>query len=631
MGVTRRAPWWLTWVLAGGLVAIYIGERILATLAPGRLLFSGLGVLAVVGATAWRAISWRTADEEARRVETLLLLSYAGCVVALIGYVASSETGLRWLDFLFADEAARDRFRTIVLVLWTILLAASLLSALGAQLALGAHRHARSGATGVESLRVRETAAAGLTVALAGSFLLVLGWVVSQRDRSLDLSYFRTASPGEATTGMVSSLDEPLDVLLFFPEVNPVKDEVLGYFRALANATGRVRLEEYDRLASPSVAEEHHVTEDGTIVLTRGDQSQQLVVGAELDSARIRLRSLDREVQTILYPLLRERRTVYFTTGHGELNDPESAGPLGGRGLGGVTLFQQLLGYLNYDIRELGLTNGLSVDVPSDAAMVVVLGPQRRFLEGEMAALDRYLARGGSLLLALDPESEFDTSGLEQRLGVRYVPVPLADDRQYVRRRGDLSDRRLIVTDRFSSHEAVTAVSHAGMGAGILLVGPGYLEPVEGSDASPLFLVRSLPSTFADLDRNYQFDKDEVRDAYNLAAAVEADIGNGTGASAEGEPEQQMRALVFASSAMFSDAVLSSLGLNAALAAEAVKWLGGEEAFTGVTESEEDVPIVHTKAEDVGWFYATILGAPGLVLVLGLTGVFRYRRRRSRS
>src|SRR5690606_8671252 len=108
-------------------------------------------------------------------------------------------------------------------------------------------------------------------------------------------------------------------------------------------------------------------------------------------------------------------------------------------------------------------------------------------------------------------------------------------------------------------------------------------------------------------------------------------IGNGTGASAEGEPEQQMRALVFASSAMFSDAVLSSLGLNAALVAEAVKWLGGEEAFTGVTESEGDVPIVHTKAEDVGWFYATSLGAPGLVLVLGLTGVFRHRRRRSRS
>src|SRR5690606_41227540 len=101
--------------------------------------------------------------------------------------------------------------------------------------------------------------------------------------------------------------------------------------------------------------------------------------------------------------LLRERRTVYFTTGHGELNDPESAGPLGGRGLGGGTLFQQLLGYLNYDIRELGLTNGLSVDVPSDAAMVVVLGPQRRFLEGEMAALDRYLARCGCPLLCPVP------------------------------------------------------------------------------------------------------------------------------------------------------------------------------------------------------------------------------------
>src|SRR5690606_32169209 len=178
----------------------------------------------------------------------------------------------------------------------------------------------------------------------------------------------------------------------------------------------------------------------------RGDQSEQLLVGAELNTARLRLRNLDREVQTVLYPLVRERRTIYLTTGHGELNDPESAGPLARTPLGEARVFRRLLGYLNYDIQELGVRNGFGVDVPADAAMVIVLGPRRPFLDAEMAALDRYLARGGALLLAMDPESECDASGLEQRLGVRYVPVPLADDQQYARQRGDLSDRRLIVT-----------------------------------------------------------------------------------------------------------------------------------------------------------------------------------------
>jgi len=83
---------------------------------------------------------------------------------------------------------------------------------------------------------------------------------------------------------------------------------------------------------------------------------------------------------------------------------------------------------------------------------------------------------------------------------------------------------------------------------------------------------------------------------------------------------------VFADADLFSDAVVTSLGLNAALAADAVRWLGREEELSGETQSEEDVPIVHTRAENVGWFYATIFGMPALVLLAGLYGVRRRRR-----
>ena len=91
-----------------------------------------------------------------------------------------------------------------------------------------------------------------------------------------------------------------------------------------------------------------------------------------------------------------------------------------------------------------------------------------------------------------------------------------------------------------------------------------------------------------------------------------------------------MRSLVFADADMFSDGVLTSLGMNAAIAADGVRWLGREEAFAGETVSEADVPIVHTRGEDVAWFYAIIFGAPALVLGLGLVVVYspRWVRRR---
>ena len=66
------------------------------------------------------------------------------------------------------------------------------------------------------------------------------------------------------------------------------------------------------------------------------------------------------------------------------------------------------------------------------AAMVLVLGPRRPFLDPELEALDRYLERGGSLLLALEPQTEFRMGPLSERLGVEFRDTPLADDMQHV-------------------------------------------------------------------------------------------------------------------------------------------------------------------------------------------------------
>jgi len=88
---------------------------------------------------------------------------------------------------------------------------------------------------------------------------------------------------------------------------------------------------------------------------------------------------------------------------------------------------------------------------------------------------------------------------------------------------------------------------------------------------------------------------------------------------------------VYADAEMFTDPVLSSLRVNAAIVGDGVRWLGREEELAGTTESEEDVPIQHTRTQDVAWFYSTILGAPALLLGLGLFGVRRHRRRGGRS
>ena len=532
-----------------------------------------------------------------------------------------------WLGLTFEDDEARTRYRRTLQVAWAILLLVSILPALTAQLSIGAYRHTQGLAAGLESLRFKETAGAGLTVALACSTLFLVCFIAAERNHSIDLSYFKTSAPGTATSNIAASFDEPLQVDLFFPPVSEVKEEALRYFRALAQrADGKVRITEYDRLAVPKLAEDLQVTADGTIVLRKGEKTQRLPIGDSMDVSRVALRKLDGDVQTMLMLLLRNRRAAYLTRGHGELNDTLSTTSRANRELRGTSMTTRLLSGMNYDQKGLGLQNGLGQKVPDDAALVAVLGPQTPFLPEELATLDRYLAGGGRLLLALDPDTQFELGPLEQRLGITFQKVELADEEQHLRQRDVPSDNRLILTDRFSNYGAIAPTLSQAAGNAVMFAGAGSLAMADTTLAHVSFLVRSLSSTFDDQDGDYEFDSGkETKQERYLVAAVEGKAGSGQDTITE---TPVMRAIVVADAEAFSDPVLQSLGLNAAMVNDGLKWLGNEEGLAGTTVSEQDVAVQHTQSQDVLWFYSIILGAPLLVLGFGLGGVMRRQKRR---
>jgi hypothetical protein len=75
-----------------------------------------------------------------------------------------------------------------------------------------------------------------------------------------------------------------------------------------------------------------------------------------------------------------------------------------------------------------------------------------------------------------------------------------------------------------------------------------------------------------------------------------------------------------------SDLVLSNWVPNQMLFVDVMRWLVGEESYSGQINSEEDVRIEHTKQQDLAWFYSTIFGVPAAVLGIGL-----FARRRALS
>ena len=71
---------------------------------------------------------------------------------------------------------------------------------------------------------IREAMYAGLGLAFALIFAFSVQYVATERDTKVDLSYFRVSQAGRGTQKLVASLDEPLEVYLFFPPASDVAD-----------------------------------------------------------------------------------------------------------------------------------------------------------------------------------------------------------------------------------------------------------------------------------------------------------------------------------------------------------------------------------------------------------------------
>jgi hypothetical protein len=65
---------------------------------------------------------------------------------------------------------------------------------------------------------------------------------------------------------------------------------------------------------------------------------------------------------------------------------------------------------------------------------------------------------------------------------------------------------------------------------------------------------------------------------------------------------------------------------NLFLLSDGLRFLQGQEQLAGVVESEEDKPVLHSRGEDLIWFYGTVFAIPLLVLGLGLSFVRRRRQ-----
>jgi len=598
-----------------GLFGVYLGERIIdAGKATTIATVAGLA-LVVIGLVA-RGLELGRQPAARRPSERLLMGLAAAGAVALGLYFLNSNLFFKLTGRTFEQDFPRGS--GVVGTLWPALLLCGTLPVILVEMSLATMKRAPV----LDQRRVRAAMMSGLGLAFALVFSFAVAYVAVERDVKFDLSYFRTARAGDASKNLVRALDKPVRVYLFFPPANEVCEEVESYFADLTRESKQLVVEHYDHALHPAKARELNVTGNGIIVIGREAVREQIALPLQLERARTPLRVLDQDMHKKIIAVSRPDRNAYFVQGHEERTF-EPLGDTDKRAT--VRSLKELLAEQSFEPKELGMAQGLATEVPADAAMVLIVGPRRPFMKEETGALQRYLDRKGRLLIALDPDAGQTMADVLAPLALKYRLETLANDEFYIRRNHQDSDRTIIATGSYSSHASVSTIGRFGLRAPVVMLGAGYLEKDEKAAIGIVnvdFTVHAAASTWNDKNGNFQHDSDsEVRTAYELAAAVSKRNASAIAV------DDEARVVVLADSDLVGDEAFRHPP-NTYLIRDAIRWLSGDEAVSGVINTEEDVPVTHTRKQDTILFYGSVFAVPLLLLALGF---LMTRRRRPRK
>jgi len=619
--MTKFTRWLRLPCMLFGLVLFFTSERYLSTesyfpwLRWGSV---GLVVVSVILTLMLRTRLHRHGHHAAAKAWMMAVLWQSLVVGGILFYLGYSRS--------LGDGAIPVTVSAkVLLVLMLVSMIVGLMTGIGAEISLREIRDASL----AEPLRVTRTTVGWMAVGLLLSGLIGFNFAGAKRDKSWDVSYLKITRPSGPTVAMVEALAEPLKITLFFQSNSDVLPLAREYFEALKSETTKVELSILDKDLVPVKAEELRVASNGVAVLQQKDKSELIDIGSTVSNARNTLKKLDERFQKSFLSLTQERKTAYFTRGHGELSwQGETSSKEGTLSL---RILESVLRNQNYTLRLFGAAEGSVTKVPDDAAVVVVVGHDQPFLKEEVEALKVYLDRGGKLMVFLDlqkgigsdeaikatREADDPLMALLAETGIRYDRLPLANDKNFVVATRSPVDHWFIVTNAFAAHESVAGLSRNDERVGVLVFQAGSLQVTPQSGSWKAFeTVRTLSDTFIDKNRNFNVDPDEKRDAYVLGAAASRTISS----------DSEARIAVFGDATVLSDVLVRNQG-NLVFALDTFKWLAGESKFAGSPASEEDVKIQHTKKEDLIWFWGSVFLVPVLVLGAGMIATGRGRRK----
>jgi ABC-type uncharacterized transport system involved in gliding motility auxiliary subunit len=445
------------------------------------------------------------------------------------------------------------------------------------------------------------------------------------------------------TVAVLESLDQDVDVVVFISQASRVHADLKEILTRYAAETRRLDVEFVDPDIEPArykmltkkynvrsgMVDEFTEMSEQVVVVRSGENTKFVDVEqmTEIDYSEDFMYSGEAEIKgfkaeealtgAILEVTQGETLTICFAEGHGEW----SATSWEEEGIGGAVEFLKRDNYeiTSFDLRE-------KKTVPEECAVTVVAGPARPLPADDADKLDTYLAKGGNLLLLLEPVIDGEDilptglEGLLEKVGIGSTNALAVET----------DSKRLLV----------------GQGVGIF-VSPDYgehpivapvdkflsiwslarpLTLIEGSRASPAALVRTSESSWGE---KHIAESDSDEGVQKGAEDFEGPLILGAASSLPGaEPGKGGRLVVYGDVHLLAGGLVDDpTWVNRELFTGAVAWLTEREALISIPPKKvESYEATFTTRDIVVMLVWVLVTIPGLVLIAGVYVWIRRRR-----
>ena len=221
--------------------------------------------------------------------------------------------------------------------------------------------------------------ASGIFVAvLALSYL-----IVSRHNRRIDLTHNKVHSLSPETARILHRMrKDKITVRAFFAEDDPAKRDLEVFLKEVSTHHPHFKYGFWDPDRYPSEARQYRI-----------DTYQTTIIEYQKRQERIQDLSEESFANAFLRLAQPQKRTVCFTTGHGEIE-------LANTERTGLAQWKQVLEDRQYEVREIEL---LPDGVPAECRSLIMAGPRYELLPKELDILQRYPGTGKGFLLLIDP------------------------------------------------------------------------------------------------------------------------------------------------------------------------------------------------------------------------------------